>query len=186
MPAEKEKMLAGGLYHASDPQLLEDRARALRLTYEFNQSHPDDLIKRVQILRSLFGKLGENFEIQPSFRCDYGYNIHIGDYFLANYNCVILDVCRVDIGNRVLFGPGVQIYTAAHPLDPALRASSMEFGKPVKIGDNVWIGGGAIVLPGVTIGDNSVIGAGSVVDRDIPDNVIAAGNRCRVIGEIGD
>jgi maltose O-acetyltransferase len=186
MSIEKDKMLAGELYNASDPVLLEDRSRALRLTYEFNQSHPDDLAKRGQILHSLFGKLGGHFEIQPSFRCDYGYNIYIGDYFLANYNCVILDVCRVDIGNRVLLGPGVQIFTAAHPLDPALRSSSAEFGKPVKIGDNVWLGGGVIVLPGVTIGKNSVIGAGSVVDRDIPENVVAAGNRCKVIGNIGD
>jgi maltose O-acetyltransferase len=186
MMTEKEKMLAGEFYNASDPGLTSERLSARRLMHIFNLSSPDESQKHRDILRRILGSIGDNFKIEPPLSCDYGYNIHIGDYFYANYNCVILDVCRVDIGNHVLFGPGVQIYTAAHPLDPAVRLSGAEFGKPVKIGDNVWLGGGVIVLPGVTIGKNSVIGAGSVVDRDIPENVVAAGNRCRVIGSIGD
>ena len=181
MPSEKDKMLAGVLYCASDPALAAERATAGRIVREINNSHPDELEKRMRLFRGLFGKTGASFEIQPPFQCDSGYNISFGEGFFANYNCVILDVCRVVIGVNVLLGPCVQIYTALHPLDPAERALLLESGKPVVIGDNVWIGGGAIILPGVTIGKNSVIGAGCVVDRDIPENAVAAGNRCRII-----
>lgn len=183
MRSEKEKMLAGEMYDASDAQLENDRKRARMLVYDYNTSRPDEEEKRTDLMRELIKAAGW-FKIEPPFHCDYGYNIEVGAGFYANFNCVILDVNRVVIGQDVMFGPGVQIYTAGHPLDPQERAKSLEFGKPVTIGDNVWIGGGAIICPGVKIGSGTTIGAGSVVTKDIPENVLAAGNPCRVIRKL--
>lgn len=173
---EKEKMLAGELYVASDPQLLQERLHARAIIRLFNDSREHEFTQRNILLQRLFGSTGETIEIEPPFRCDYGYNIHVGDRFFANFGCVILDVCEVRIGKNCLLAPGVHIYTAAHPLDPALRNASLESGRPVRIGDNVWIGGQAIILPGVTLGDNAVVAAGSVVTRDVPADAVVMGN----------
>lgn len=178
--SEREKMLAGELYRASDPELVAARLRARDLTFQFNTSHPSQTEQRRTLLRTLFGTLGERFEIEPSFRCDYGSNIHVGEDFYANFDCVILDVCEVRIGRGTMLAPGVHIYTAKHPLDAATRASGAEMGRPVTIGDRVWIGGGAMILPGVTIGDDAVIGAGAVVTRDVEPKTVVAGNPARV------
>ncbi len=181
---EKDKMLSGKLYDASDPVLVKERLEARDLVYKFNQSLPSKGAYRVELLKELFGKTGENIEIEPSFNCDYGYNIKVGENFFANFNCVILDVMEVNIGNDVMFGPAVQIYTATHPLDPTERSKMLESAKPISIGNEVWIGGGAIILPGVSIGNGVTIGAGSIVTKDIPDRVFAAGNPCKVIKEL--
>lgn len=178
---EKDKMLAGTLYDASDPTLTAERAHAARVTAEFNASTAAD---RSQILKALLGSSGVRFYVEPPFRCDYGYNIHVGDGFYANYDCIILDVCRVTIGKNCLLGPRVSIYTATHPLEPEVRASGLEYGKPVTIGDNVWIGGSAVINPGVTIGDNAVVGSGAVVVKDVPPNVVVAGNPARIIRRV--
>ena len=183
---EREKMLAGALYRASDPELVALRLRARQLTGAFNQSEPTAVEMRRNLLAQLFGSLGAQAEIEPDFRCDYGVNIHAGDNLFMNFNCVILDVCRVDIGDSVFLAPGVHVYTAEHPIDAAARTSGVEMGRPVRIGNRVWLGGGAIILPGVTIGDDTVIGAGSVVTRDIPAGVVAAGNPCRVLRRIAE
>lgn len=181
--SEKEKMLAGDLYDAGDEELVRERTRARNLTFAFNQASPAETDKRRDTLRQLIGAKGKCY-IEAPFHCDYGYNIRVGENFYANFGCVILDVNEVIIGDNVLLAPYVQIYTAAHPVDPRERLSGREFAKPVRIGNNVWIGGGAIVCPGVSIGDNVTIGAGSVVTRDIPADVVAAGNPCRVIKSI--
>ncbi|MCL2049225.1 MAG: sugar O-acetyltransferase [Defluviitaleaceae bacterium] len=181
---EKQKMLAGQLYLASDCELTNERQNARRITRLYNASTETQQEYRTQLLRELFGRMGENVYIEPSFRCDYGYNIKVGSNFYANFDCIILDVCEVNIGDNVFFAPRVNIYTAAHPVEAQARNSLLELGKPVNIGNSVWLGGGTIVLPGVTIGDNSVIGAGSVVTRDIPSNVVAAGNPCRVLRQL--
>lgn len=178
---EREKMLAGELYLAADPELVAMRRRARRLTRLFNETTEDEEPRRERLLGELLGAMGEGVFIEPPFRCDYGSQITIGDRFYANFGCVILDCAPVRIGSEVKFGPSVQIYAATHPLDPAARAAGPELAFPVTIGDRAWIGGGAILCPGITIGENTVIGAGSVVTRDVPANVIAAGNPCRVI-----
>ena len=178
--SEKEKMIAGEPYLASDPELVRDRLRARALTREYNTSTELEG-KRQVILAALFGQINQHIDIEPNFRCDYGYNIHVGDYFYCNFDCIILDCAEVRIGHHVLFAPNVQLYTAYHPIDPTERASGLEMAAPITIGDNVWIGGGTIINPGVAIGSNTTIGAGSVVTRDIPANVVAAGNPCRVI-----
>ena len=183
MKSEKEKMLLGELYNANDPQLVKDREEARSLTYEFNNTKPCEKEKRNKILKDLI-KTGGNLYIEPPFNCDYGYNIEVGENFFANYGCIILDVSKVTIGNNVLLGPNVQIYTATHPIDPRERLEGKEFAKDIIIGNNVWVGGGSIICPGVKIGDNAVIGAGSVVTKDIPANVVVGGNPCRVIKEI--
>lgn len=180
---EKEKMLAGEIYDAFDTQLVNDRKKARDLAFKFNNTLPSDLDTKNQIKRSLINTK-DNFHIEAFFQCDYGYNIDVGDYFFANFNCTILDVAKVSIGDNVLLGPHVQIYTAMHPTDPAERLKMIEFAKPVTIKNNVWIGGGVIINPGVTIGNNVTIGAGSVVVKDIPDNTIAVGNPCRVIKNV--
>ena len=181
---EKQKMLAGELYLASDPELAEDNKRASRLLYQYSQTTLDEPDLRQQILQELFGSVGENPAIVPPFHCDYGSNIFMGDRFYMNYGGVILDCNTVHIGNDVLCAPYVQIYTAHHPTDPTTRLSGRELASPIRIGNNVWIGGGVIICPGVTIGDNTTIGAGSVVTKSIPANVIAVGNPCRVIKSI--
>ncbi len=178
---EKQKMLAGELYLASDPELVADNQRAAQLLALYNQTSFADSDRRLEILRSLLGKVGSNPQIVPPFHCDYGIHTCIGDNFYMNTGGVILDCNRVEIGDNVLCGPRVQIYAATHPVEAALRLTGRELARPVVIGHNVWIGGGAIVCPGVSIGDNTTIGAGSVVTRTIPANVVAAGNPCRII-----
>lgn len=183
MASERDKMLAGELYDPFDPVLVAGRARARDLCQTLNATREADHAARRRLLVELFGAGGASVWMQPPFFCDYGSNIELGERVFFNFDCVVLDVCRVRIGSFTLFGPAVQIYTATHPLDPVLRRSQ-ELGKPVEIGDDVWVGGGAIVLPGVRIGSRAVIGAGSVVTRDVPEGVFAAGNPCRVIRAI--
>ena len=178
--SEWAKMLAGELYDATDPELVRERDRARDLCQMLNASRESDREERRRILVELFGRGGDSVWMQPPFYCDYGTNILLGERVFFNFNCVVLDVCEVKIGDFTLFGPAVQIYTPMHPMDAALRRRQ-EYGKPVEIGADVWVGGGAIVCPGVRIGSRSVIGAGSVVTRDIPDDVFAAGNPCRVV-----
>jgi len=185
MPTEHEKMLAGELYDALDPDLVAARNRARDLCQDLNASREGDTELRRSILREMFGSGGDTVWMQPPFFCDYGSNIFLGERVFFNFNCVVLDVCKVTIGDFTLFGPAVQIYTPMHPMDAALRRLQ-EFGKPIEIGSDVWVGGGAIICPGVKIGSKSVIGAGSVVTRDIPPGVFAAGNPCRVIREIAE
>lgn len=182
---EREKMLAGKLYIAADAELAALHSKAQRLVRRYNETAPGDEESRRTVLEELFGAIGGNCHIEPTFRCDYGGNISIGDNFYANFDCIILDVCPVVIGNNVMFGPRVCVYTAGHPVDHGVRATQLEFGKPVAIGHDVWIGGNAIILPGVDIGDRAVVGAGSVVTRDIPPDTLAAGNPCRVLRAIG-
>ena len=177
---EREKMLAGELYDPFDPELAAGRERARDLCQALNATRESQPAERRRILRDLFGAGGESVWMQPPFFCDYGRNIEMGERVFFNFNCIVLDVCRVRIGDYTLFGPAVQIYTPMHPFDAAQRRRE-EFGKPVDIGADVWVGGGAIILPGVTIGSRTVIGAGSVVTRDVPGGVFAAGNPCRVI-----
>lgn len=183
MRTEKEKMLAGEHYDPLDAELVRAREQARDLCRELNASRERDQEDRRRILTALFGQGGDSVWMQPPFYCDYGSNILLGERVFFNFNCVVLDVCRVKIGNFTLFGPAVQIYTATHPRNAELRRRQ-EFGKPVEIGSDVWVGGGAIICPGVRIGSKTVIGAGSVVTRDIPDGVCAAGNPCRVFREI--
>src|SRR5947199_5447542 len=181
--SEKEKMLAGQLYDPLDAELVRARERARDLCQDLNATREADQAARRRILTELFGAGGESVWMQPPFFCDYGSNIVLGERVFFNFNCVVLDVCRVMIGDYTLFGPAVQIYTATHPLNAALRRHQ-EFAKPISIGSDVWVGGGAILCPGVKVGSRSIIGAGSVVTRDIPEGVFAAGNPCRVIREI--
>lgn len=181
MKTEKEKMLNGELYDAMDPQLSEERRRARLLFKQLNDSGDEEVALRQKLLKELIGQAGEGLWIEPPFYCDYGSNIRVGDKVFFNFNCVVLDVMPVTIGSNVLFGPNVQIYTATHPLDWQERASWLEYAKPITIGSDVWVGGGAIICPGVTIGDRSVIGAGAVVTKDIPADSFAAGNPCKVI-----
>jgi maltose O-acetyltransferase len=183
MKTEQEKMLAGELYDALDPDLVTRRNRARELCQELNASRDADEDLRRGLCKRIFAKGGDTVWMQPPFYCDYGSNIELGERVFFNFNCIVLDVCRVRIGNYTLFGPGVQILTPMHPLDAALRRKQ-EYGKPVEIGADVWVGAGALILPGVRIGSGAVIGAGSVVTRDMPANVFAAGNPCRVIRAI--
>ena len=186
MSTEKQKMLRGELYDAADPGLATERRKARLLLKQFNDSSDDEETLRRQLLKELIPTQGVSLWIEPPFHCDYGSNISVGDKVYFNFNCIILDVMQVSIGSNVLFGPTVQIYTAMHPMNSKERASGVEFAKPIKIGSDVWIGGGTIICPGVTIGDRSVIGAGSIVTRAIPDDVFAAGNPCRPIKLLHD
>lgn len=181
---EKEKMLAGQGYLAFDEELVKERNRSRTLTRIYNSTIETDMEERTNILKELFGSTGENIYIEPNLRCDYGYNIHVGENFYANFDCVLLDICEIRIGDNAMLAPNVQLYTAYHPIDAKSRISGLEYGAPITIGNNVWIGGGSIVNPGVTIGDNVVIGSGSVVTKDIPSNTVAVGNPCKVIKNI--
>lgn len=183
MSEERRKMLAGELYDPQDPILVDAHLHALKLCHELNFLRPDETQLRRKLLQKLFGTGGETVWVQPPFYCDYGSNIHLGERVFFNFNCVVLDVCPVTIGDFTMFGPAVQIYTATHPLQAELRRK-LEFAQPVTIGADVWVGGGAIICPGVTIGTKSVIGAGSVVTKNIPAGVVAVGNPCRVLREI--
>ena len=174
-------MLAGELYDPLDPQLTEERTKARLLLKALNESSEDQPEERSRILKQLIPHAGEGLWLQPPFFCDYGSNMIIGEKVFFNFNCVVLDVAQVTIGSRTLFGPNVQIYTATHPMNQLERASGVEYAKPIVIGEDVWVGGCVVLCPGVTIGDRTVIGAGSVVTKDIPADVFAAGNPCRVI-----
>jgi maltose O-acetyltransferase len=176
-------MLAGEWYDPLDPELVSARERARDLCQDLNATREGEQVARRRILTDLLGSGGDSVLMQPPFYCDYGSNIHLGQRVFFNFNCVVLDVCPIRIGDYTLFGPNVQIYTPLHPFNAALRRNQ-EFGKPVEIGADVWVGGAAIILPGVRIGARAVIGAGSVVTRDIPDGVFAAGNPCRIIRDI--
>eukprot|EP01120_Amphizonella_sp_Union-15-10_P003439 TRINITY_DN1385_c0_g1_i1.p1 TRINITY_DN1385_c0_g1~~TRINITY_DN1385_c0_g1_i1.p1 ORF type:complete len:197 (-),score=41.35 TRINITY_DN1385_c0_g1_i1:139-729(-) len=181
---EKQKMISGVFYDPQDPQLVQDRVRARQIIRHFNDLEPEKVQERKSLLKSLLGKTGKDFYIEPPLRVDYGYNVALGEGVYINFGCVILDCAPVEIGDNVMFGPNVQLYPATHPTDAKLRISGKEYALPIKIGNNVWIGGGVIILPGVSIGDNTTIGAGSVVTKDIPDNVVAVGNPCKVIKKL--
>jgi acetyltransferase-like isoleucine patch superfamily enzyme len=181
---EKQKMLDGQSYFANDPVLLKERETASEKLFELQRIPPSQKDKRTALLKELLGKTGESLVIEKGFHCDYGYNIELGENFYANVNCTILDCAKVIIGKNVLFGPNVGLYTAGHPLEVGPRVEGIEFAYPIRIGDNVWLGGNVVVVPGVTIGENAVIGAGSVVTKDIPANCVAVGNPCRVIRQI--
>ncbi len=174
-------MLAGELYNAEDPQLQAAHLSAQKRLATFNATPADAAEQRHALLSALFAGFGVGSVVKPTLRCDYGFNIAIGERCFVNYDCVLLDCNRVTLGDEVQLAPGVHIYTATHPLDPIQRRSGLEYALPVAIGDGVWLGGGAIVCPGVSIGENTVVGAGSVVTQDLPANVLAAGNPCRVI-----
>lgn len=182
--SEREKMLAGELYDAADPELVAERERARELLAQYNRTTFEEPDRRRDLLESLFDAIGAESHVEPPFRCDYGFNISVGEGCYANFGCVVLDVCPVTIGPGCLLGPGVHLYTATHPLDPETRAAGLEYGDPIEIGENVWIGGRAVVTPGVTIGDDAVVGAGSVVTRDVPAGTLVGGNPARVLQEL--
>lgn len=177
---EKEKMLKEELYIA-DEELVQERAQVKDLCYTFNHLLPSYKEEKDEVFKEIVGKVGKNFWVEQPFMCDYGYNIEIGDNFYSNHNLLILDPGKVTIGDNVFIGPNVSFYTAGHPLDKEKRRQQLEYAKKITIGNDVWIGGSVCILPGVTIGNNVVIGAGSVVNKDIPDNVVAAGNPCKII-----
>lgn len=183
MKTEKEKMIAGELYNANDEQLVKDRRTAKRLLRQLNVTEYLVTKTAKQVIKQLIPNGTKSLYIEPPFHCDYGYNITCGERVYFNVNCVVLDVAKVIIGNDVMFAPGVQLYTATHPVDKELR-KTLEYGKPITIGNDVWIGGGTIILPGITIGNNCVIGAGSVVTKDVPDNSMAVGNPAKVIKKL--
>ena len=181
---EKAKMLSGELYNPNDPVLVAERHKARILFQKINQLSDDDKKERNGLFKELLSNAGKGLWVEPPFFCDYGYNIHTGKNVFFNFNCVVLDVMKVEIGNQVLIGPNVQIYTATHPLDAKTRNSWLEYAKPVSIGNNVWIGGGAIIYPGVSIGDGVVIAGGAVVTKSVPDNAVVGGNPAKIIKEI--
>ena len=186
MKSEKEKMISGKPYKAFGDELLAERQYAKEMIFDFNSLRPNQIDERNEILKRLLGKTKDKYFIEPPFRCDFGYNIEIGENFYSNYNLIILDCAPVKIGDNVLIGPNVSIYTAGHPLHYEIRNQEYEYAFPIIIGDNVWIGGNVVINPGVSIGENSVIGSGSVVTKDIPKNVIAIGNPCKVLRVITD
>lgn len=181
---EKEKMLASNLYNPSDEELVKLRLNARILTEKFNKSSVTSLRERNDILKQLFGSTGNKIYIEPTFNCDYGSNIHVGENFYANYNCVILDVCKVIIGKNCMIAPQVGIYTATHPIKASERYLGLELGMPVTIGDDCWIGGNAIINPGVTLGNNVVVASGSVVTKSFGNNLIIGGNPARILKTI--
>ncbi|RLQ91277.1 maltose acetyltransferase domain-containing protein [Planomicrobium sp. Y74] len=184
MKSEKEKMLDGEMYDPADNTLQNERLNARRLSRLFNKSSEMDGTDRKLLLKELIGSTGDKFYVEPNIRCDYGYNIHIGENFYANFDTCLLDVCEIRFGDNCQLGPGVHIYTATHPLHPDERNAGKEFGKPVLIGNNVWIGGRAVINPGVTVGDNAIIASGAVVVKDVPANSVVGGNPARIIKEI--
>lgn len=183
MKSEKDKMLAGELYSPTDPILLKEREQTRRKVRLYNQVlETDD--QRLKALKELFGSTREHLYIEPNIRLDYGYDIHVGENFFANFDCTLLDVCEIRFGDNCMLGPNVQIYTATHPLDPVERNAGKEYAKPITFGNNVWIGGGAIINPGVRVGNNVVIAAGAVVTKDVADNVVVGGNPALIIKNI--
>ncbi|MBX0286811.1 sugar O-acetyltransferase [Halomicroarcula sp. F28] len=185
MPSEKAKMLAGELYNPRAPELVADRERARELVGLYNQTGATDQESRALLLEELCGSVGERPTVEPPFRCDYGEQITLGDRFFANFGCVFLDVCPIEFGDRCLLGPSVHVYTATHPLDAETRAEGREYGKPVSVGDDVWVGGQAVLNPGVDVGDRSVVASGAVVTRDVPADVVVQGNPAEVVKELG-
>lgn len=186
MESEKEKMIAGLPYIAGDKELSTLRLEAQRTCYRYNQIDPKNHRERKSVIRSLFGQTGAMFCVEQPFYCDYGFNIEIGENFFSNYHLTILDCASVKIGKNVMFGPNVSIYTAGHPIHAEIRNTGLEYALPVTIGDNVWIGGNTVINPNISIGENTVIGSGSVVTKDIPANVVAVGNPCKVLREISE
>ncbi|HMM00673.1 MAG TPA: sugar O-acetyltransferase [Bacilli bacterium] len=184
--SEKDRMLEGKLYIAQDEEIANMNLQARKLVDMFNATRYDDFDGRQKIIKQLFAKTGEAININKPFFCDYGSNIYIGENFYANYDCILLDVNKIIIGNNVMLGPRVSLFTAGHPIDKNVRNQQLEYGKEIIIGDDVWIGGNVVINPGVTIGSNVVIGSGSIVTHDITDNVVAAGNPCRIIRKIDD
>lgn len=178
---EYRRMIAGEPYRPDDPELVAARQRARSLEFRYNHTPPERPEVRREILQDLLGSVGEQVEIEPTLHCDYGINIHLGEDFYANANCVLLDVAEIRIGDQVMLAPGVQLLTATHPVDPVERTSGRELGFPITLGDRVWLGGGVIVGPGVSIGADTVVGAGAVVTRDLPAGVVAVGNPARVV-----
>lgn len=185
MTSNLEKMIAGEVYEQDD-ELLEVRLTMRESLFEFNHTAPRELEKRARLLKKIFGKTGEKLYIEQPFHCDYGFNVTVGENFFANASCTFLDVCPITIGDDCLLAPNVGIYTAGHALDPVLRKNHAEYGAPVTIGNNVWIGANSIILPGVTIGDDAVIGAGSLVNKDIPAGVLAVGHPCKIVREFNE
>ncbi|MFL2101333.1 sugar O-acetyltransferase [Desemzia sp. FAM 23991] len=183
MRTQRERMIAGELY-TGDSELRKMNQRNRRLLHKYNSMTVDESAERVALLKELLGKTGDKVHFEPPFRCDYGDHISVGENFYANFDCIMLDVAPITIGDNVLFGPRVGVYTAGHPIDAEIRTSGLEFGTPITIGDNVWIGGNVVINPGVTIGNNVIVGSGSVVTKSLPDNVVAAGNPCRVLREV--
>ncbi|WP_141439849.1 sugar O-acetyltransferase [Vreelandella titanicae] len=183
MRSEKDKMLAGELYNPTDPVLLKEREETRRKVREYNQTLETDA-QRLKALKDLFGSTGKYLYVEPNIRLDYGHNIYVGENFFANFDCTLLDVCEIRFGDNCMLGPNVQIYTATHPLDPHERNAGKEYAKPITFGDNVWIGGGAIINPGVTVGHNVVIASGAVVTKAVPDNVVVGGNPAKIIKTI--
>lgn len=182
---EKEKRDLGQIYNPNyDEELINEMLKAKDLCYEYNNIKPSEIERRKGVIIKILGKVGKDFRIEQPFLCDYGYNISVGDNFYANHGLIILDAAKVEIGDNVYIAPNCNIYTASHPIDTVQRNKGLEYANKVKIGNNVWIGGNVTILPGVTIGDNSTIGAGSVVTKDIPANVVAYGNPCRVAKNI--
>ncbi|WP_280586710.1 sugar O-acetyltransferase [Halorubrum sp. Boch-26] len=184
MPTETERMVAGEPYDPTDPDLVADRERARDLTRRYNATSGAERERRTGLLRELFDAVGEDPVVQPSLRCDYGYNVAVGDGFFANYGCVFLDATPVSFGDRCMLGPGVHVYAVTHPIDPDERATGRESGRPVTVGDDVWIGGRAALNPGVTVGDEAVVASGAVVTEDVPARTVVGGNPARVIREI--
>jgi maltose O-acetyltransferase len=178
---EKAKMLAGEPYDPFDPELVAERTAAREFVAEYNATPPGDPDRRADLLDELLGSTGDGPVIEPSFDCDYGYNLHVGDDFFANFGCVFLDVRRIEFGSTCLLGPGVHVYTATHPLDPERRREGVEYAKPVTVGDDVWIGGRAVLNPGVTVGDRSTVASGAVVTEDVPSDALVQGNPAEVV-----
>lgn len=181
MRTEKEKMIAGEMYNPSDKELEDNRLQTRLSIKALNETREDEIVERRRLLKQLIPNAALDLWVEPPFFCDYGYNIRVGERVFFNFNCIILDVAPVTIGARTMFGPNVQVYTATHPLNHIERSSGLEYAKAIVIGEDVWVGGSAVICPGVTIGDRSVIGAGSVVTKDIPSDVFAAGNPCKTI-----
>lgn len=182
--SEKEKMLAEGLYHPGADELVSIRKNARKLVREINQTHEDEHEKRATLVKQLFGGHKKAVYLEPPFHCDYGENITVGENFYANFDCIMLDVASITIGDNVMFGPRATLCTATHPIDAAVRNSNVELAKAIHIGNNVWFGANVTVNPGVSIGDNVVVGSGAVVTKNIPSNVVAAGNPCKILRDI--
>lgn len=184
---QRERMDNGLIYNPGDSQIMSEQSSYWETLYEFNATRPSEMQKRQELLKKIFGHIGENCYIEPPFHANWaGKHVFMGDNCYANFNLTLVDDGNIYIGNKVMFGPNVTIATANHPLNPELRAKALQYNKAVHIGDNVWIGSGVVIVPGITIGENSVIGAGSIVTKDIPPNVVAYGNPCRVAREIGE
>lgn len=181
-----EKMKSGMLYCCDDEDLMQEQTKCLEKLYDFNQTRPGEADKRAALLKELLAEVGEGCYVEPPLHANWGCNTHFGHHIYANFNLTLVDDTDIFVGDYVMFGPNVTVATAGHPVDPELRRQVAQFNMPVHIGNNVWIGAGSVLLPGVSIGDNSVIGAGSIVTKDIPANVVAVGNPCRVLREIGE